>query len=71
MAARAGIEPASALVETVGGEATSRIAEKGRALLDAQGLVELGSLVAAWPKLPREIRFSILALVRAAEGESK
>jgi len=71
MAARAAIEPASALVEAVIRSATCETAKRASAPLDAQLLRDLDLLVGAWPKLPREIRFSILALVRAAKDGSQ
>ena len=71
MAARAGIEPASGLVEAVVRSITCEIAKTASAPLDAQLLPELCLLVGAWPKLPHEIRFSILALVRAAKEGSQ
>lgn len=68
MAVRAGIEPASASSKAAIREATCEIEKDRCAPLDSQSLLELGYLVGAWLKLPREIRFAMLALARASKG---
>lgn len=68
MAARAGIEPASAFLEVAAALLSSEIGHFAQAQHGAQIFRELAQVVQAWIKLPAEIRYSVLALVNAAKG---
>jgi hypothetical protein len=68
MAARAGIEPAAAFLQAAIGALSCASQDKGCAQWDAQKCGELAEIVATWAKLPHEIRFSVMALVRAGKG---
>jgi hypothetical protein len=68
MAARAGIEPAAAFLQAAIEASSCGSGTEGCAQRDAQKLGELAEVVNAWAKLPGEIRFSVVALVRAGKG---
>ena len=68
MAARAGSDPAAAFLQAAI-EALSCGSGVGHdAQRDSQKLGDLAEVVNAWGKLPAEIRFSVVALVRAGKG---
>jgi hypothetical protein len=65
MAARAGIETAYKVLQHVLGKDTCKSASKGGAQHGAQIERELAELAHKWNQLAPEIRYSIIALVRA------
>jgi len=67
MAARAGIEPATAFLQAAVEALSCENGVSHHAQRDAQKLGELAEIVNAWAKLPAEIQFAMLALVRAGK----
>jgi len=65
MAARAGIETAYKILEDLIKSTTYNSDEKTWAQHGAQKFGELREMIAAWPSLPSEIRFAIIALARS------
>jgi hypothetical protein len=68
MAARAGIEPATAFLQAAINALSCVSEDGGCAQWDAQKCGEFAEIIATWAKLPPEIRFSVMALVRAGKG---
>lgn len=64
MAARAGIEPASVFLQAALAALGSESGDAANAQYSAQFLRELAEVASAWAKLPPEIRFAVVALVR-------
>jgi hypothetical protein len=69
MAARAGIEPAVAFLQAAIEALSCENRGERCAQRDAQNAEELREVVGAWPGLSPEIRFAILALARARQGD--
>jgi hypothetical protein len=68
MAARAGIEPASAFLEVAAALISCEIGRKAEAQHGAQIFLSLAEVASKWAQLPTEIRFAVLALVRTSQG---
>lgn len=68
MVFRAGIEAACTFLLQIVNHDGAGTAGSTRSHLDAQGLSELQKVIAAWPRLSRELRGGTLAMTRSAMG---
>ena len=67
MAARAGIEPATKLLQVSIKLITCESGESGNSQIDSHKLAQLVRVVEAWSGLPPSLRAAVLAVVQSAE----
>ncbi len=68
MAARAGIEPAHALLQAVVSLVACESGDSRCAQIGAQEFGELRDIVERWRNLSAPLRAAVLGIIRAAEG---